>query len=206
MPLIAKLGIRREVTPPPFPIQNFNEYQFSPHRLPKLILANKGLSEPEMLKIYNEYVNGVKTILQTPAILKGIEREDESIELYNTKVGRFHVKNEQKFEDHGPHKIIHGTPDILTPNWVIDIKTCESSETFDKVDEKKAFNRYYWQLVGYSYLTGRNKAALVFTDLDNGQLKVYTYKILEADKALLIELLLQARDWLNQYHLHRLPF
>lgn len=206
MPLVAKTGIRREVTPPPFPIQNFNEYQFSPHRLPKLILANKGLSEPEMLKIYNEYVNGVKTILQTPAILKGIEREDDSIELYNSKVGRFHIKNEQKFEDKSPHKIIKGTPDILTPNWVIDIKTCETSETFAKITEKKAFNRYYWQLVGYSYLTGRNKAALVFTDLDEQKLKVYTYNIIEADRILLIELLLQAREWLNNYHLHKLPF
>lgn len=209
MPLLATTGIRVEINPPLSPIQNFNQYKFSPHRLPKLILAENGLSEAELLKIYSEYVEGKKIILQTEAIQKGILREDDSIELYNSKVGRFHTKNETKFDDKDlpdTLNIIHGTPDILTANWVIDIKTCQSSDTFDRVNEKKAYRRYWWQLVGYSYLTGRKKTALVFTDLDTERIKIYTYHILEADCKLLLEVLQEARDWLNKYHLHKLPF
>jgi hypothetical protein len=209
MPLLATTGIRVEIKPPLLPIQNFNQYKFSPHRLPKLILAENGLSEAELLKIYSEYVEGKKIILQTKAIQKGLLREDDSIELYNNKVGRFHAKNETKFDDKDlpdTLNIIHGTPDILTANWVIDIKTCQNSDTFDRVNEKKAHRRYWWQLVGYSYLTGRKKTALVFTDLDTNRIKVYTYHILEADWKLLLEVLQEARDWLNKYHLHKLPF
>lgn len=209
MPLLATTGIRVEINLPLSPIQNFNQYKFSPHRLPKLILAKNGLSEAELLKIYSEYVEGKKIILQTEAIQKGIIREDDSIELYNSKVGRFHTKNETKFDDKDlpdTLNILHGTPDILTANWVIDIKTCKNSDTFDRVNEKKAYRRYWWQLVAYSYLTGRKKTALVFTDLDTGRIKIYTYHILEADWKLLLEVLQEARDWLNKYHFHKLPF
>jgi hypothetical protein len=202
MPLLAKTGIRRVVNPPILIPKNFDDYKFSCHPLPKLILVN-GYSDGELLRIYKKHIKGEETILQTPAILNGIAREEESIELYNTLYGRFHVKNEQYYTS--PH--LHGTPDIVTNTWVIDIKTCMKSDTFDKITEAKAYRSYWWQLVAYSYLTGKMKVALVFTDLATGRVKKYEFTVIPADHELLMIHLMSMKELLNSYHeSQQLPF
>ena len=205
MPLVAKTGIRRVVNPPILIPKNFDDYKFSCHPLPKLILVT-GYSKGELVKIYDKYIKGEEVVLQTPAILNGIAREEESIELYNTLYGRFHVKNEQQYSS--PH--LQGTQDIVTNTTLIDIKTCMKSETFDNITEAKAYRAYWWQLVGYSYLTGKMKVSLVFTDLvtgGTGRIKKYNFTVIPADHELLIEHLMSMKQILNTYHLeHTLPF
>jgi hypothetical protein len=202
MPLLAKTGIRRVVNPPILIPKNFDDYKFSCHPLPKLILVG-GYSDNELLRIYNKHIKGEETILQTPAILNGIEREQDSIELYNKLYGRFHVKNEQYY----PSTHLHGTPDIVTPNWVIDVKTCMKSDTFDRITESKAYRAYWWQLVAYSYLTSKMNVSLVFTDLNTERIKKYDFKVIPADHELLMVHLMSMKELLNAHHeSHQLPF
>lgn len=88
---------------------------------------------------------------------KGNSVEDEAIEYLGDVRGTMYVKNAQ-WHDNG---YMTGTPDIITPNVVIDIKSswdCFTFPLFDTVIDKK----YWWQLQGYMALTGKKQAELVY--------------------------------------------
>ncbi len=91
-------------------------------------------------------------------VQKGIDVEEDSITLYTNVTGRFLVKNEQRFEN----EYITGTPDIITDR-VVDIKSNWDIWTFDKAEMTRD---YYWQLMGYMWLTGKKKATLAYCLVD----------------------------------------
>jgi len=100
---------------------------------------------------------GVKKELTNKEVLKGIQVEDDSIETYGLFKEDFYIKNEEFFED----EHITGTPDIITPDLVIDIKNSWDCFTFPLYDDK-VNAMYYWQLQAYMSLTAREKAKLVY--------------------------------------------
>jgi len=51
-------------------------------------------------------------------LTKGIQNEDESIEMLSAKTCEFMLKNEMYFED----DYFTGTPDVITDEYIIDIK------------------------------------------------------------------------------------
>ena len=88
---------------------------------------------------------------------KGIECETDTIELISRVTGKTYFKNnEELFNDY-----IVGTPDITKPD-LIDVKTSWNLHTFAAVDEKKAMKDYFWQMVGYMWLTDNIKSDLIY--------------------------------------------
>jgi len=110
--------------------------------------------------IYREKKWGVKKDIQSKYIEKGLMVEDSAIAFYSTFKGGFYSKNEQFFKN----EFICGTPDIVGDK-VVDIKSSWNAFTFpskgDKVDKN-----YYWQLMGYMWLTGLDSATLTYVLLD----------------------------------------
>ncbi len=105
---------------------------------------------------------GIKKEIETSAMRKGIECENEGINLYNSVNFTDFKKNEESFKK----GFFTGTPDIISDDNVIDIKTSWSFDTFPifltEAEKIVKNSGYDWQLQQYMMLTGKRKAEVAF--------------------------------------------
>jgi hypothetical protein len=95
---------------------------------------------------------GYRTQLMNKYVLKGIEQEQDSIDLLNGVRFQNYVKNEQRAEN----EYLTGCCDIITEDSIIDIKSSWSLETFPATTfELKDLNDYEWQGRAYMWLYDR---------------------------------------------------
>lgn len=91
---------------------------------------------------------------------KGLFCEEDSLDLVSKVVYKRAVfKNKARYEN----EFITGTPDLITDDHVLDIKTSWDIFTFFNSEVSKA---YYWQLQGYMALTGKRRAELCYCLVD----------------------------------------
>lgn len=113
-------------------------------------------------ELVKEEVFGYKPQLNTPAINKGIDYENLSIDLLNEATFKSYTKNEQRLTN----EWLTGEADIITEDEIIDVKSSWSLETFPafaedaKASVKKA--GYEWQLRGYMMLWNKPKASIQY--------------------------------------------
>ena len=111
----------------------------------------------EMVK---EEVYGYKKQLDTPAITKGIDYENLSIELLNEATFNSYKKNEERITNNW----LTGEADIVAPELIRDVKSSWSLETFPafQEDANAAVKKsgYDWQLRGYMMLYNKPKATI----------------------------------------------
>ena len=89
---------------------------------------------------------------------KGIEVEQESIDLLSLLLKKPFDKNTERFSN----QYITGLPDIIDGDEIIDIKSSYDLWTFlgnlaDKLD-----SLYYWQMQSYMWLTNTKKASIAY--------------------------------------------
>jgi hypothetical protein len=90
---------------------------------------------------------------------KGLQMEDEAIYFASEALGwSFVVKNTNRFEN----DYITGEPDVITKDLLADIKCSWDGNTFPMFDTELKNKDYYWQLQGYMWLTGLERAELVY--------------------------------------------
>lgn len=93
---------------------------------------------------------------------KGIMCEPDAMDLLQKVTGKFYPKNLEQLEN----EYITGTPDIIISDLagakqhIIDIKCSWDIWTFAAVDEKSSYKSYYYQQLGYMWLTGVFSAEL----------------------------------------------
>ena len=114
-------------------------------------------AQRHLLDVYisNKY-NRVKDI-QTKQMKKGIEVEQESIDLLSMFLKKPFVKNTERFSN----KYITGLPDIID-DGIIDIKSSYDLWTFIGNIPDKLDNLYYWQMQSYMWLTGTKSAVIAY--------------------------------------------
>ena len=83
---------------------------------------------------------------------KGIQCEDDSIELFNNVFFKSLVKNDKRLTN----DYITGECDLIDGDTVIDIKTSWSLNTF--AEQRYKTTSYEWQLRGYMWLYDKDKA------------------------------------------------
>jgi hypothetical protein len=115
-------------------------------------------AQRHLLDVYIAEKYGRKRDIQTKQMKKGIEVEDQSIELLNKYWGTSYSKNQDRYTN----GFITGHPDILDSGKVVDIKSSYDLWTFlgnlpDKLD-----SLYYWQLMSYMWLTGATKGYIAY--------------------------------------------
>lgn len=92
---------------------------------------------------------GYRTQLMNKYVLKGIEQEQDSIDLLNVVRFQKYLKNEQTAEN----EYLTGCCDIITDDSIIDIKSSWSLETFPATTfELKDLSEYEWQGRAYMWL------------------------------------------------------
>ena len=94
---------------------------------------------------------------------KGNIQEDTAIEMASKVLSLpFALKNTEYFEN----EFIKGTPDLILEDEIIDIKCSWDGTTFPWFEDELPNKDYFWQLVGYCWLTGRRKARVVYCLVD----------------------------------------
>ena len=162
-----------------------------------------------------EQIYGVRNDINSKYLTKGIDMEDESINIYALHTDLdFAVKNSQRFTN----DFITGEPDLILDDKVVDIKTSWDCFTFPLFDTEITNKNYYWQLQSYMALTGKYKAELAYVlvntpeylqyseldahDYTNLDLK-YRVKVFEIERndddiARLYDRVKECREYLNQ--------
>lgn len=110
-----------------------------------------------------EDMYGIKKEFSSRFTDKGLIQEDESIELAARVLDLpFCTKNDEYFENY----YIKGTPDLVLDDEIVDIKTSWDGSTFPWFAEELPTKDYYWQLMGYMWLTGRKHGRIVYCLVD----------------------------------------
>ena len=94
---------------------------------------------------------------------KGNTQEDLAIEMASQVLNLpFALKNTEYFEN----EFVKGTPDLILEDEIIDIKCSWDGTTFPWFEDELPNKDYYWQMIGYMWLTGRSKARVVYCLVD----------------------------------------
>ena len=109
-------------------------------------------------EIAREIAYGFRGDLDNKYLRKGIQCEDDSIALLN----QVHFKSYQKHIGRVETDLLSGECDILTPNYIRDVKTSWSLETFPVLVEDAEDKIYEWQGRAYMHLYDRPEFRLDF--------------------------------------------
>jgi hypothetical protein len=158
-----------------------NHYKVSCHTLPKIIGGGKGkltdavkanlkdTGKAILRSIYIDVFYKRKKEITSKYLDKGIDDEDKSISLYRKNNQIFTAKNTIEYSN----DFIKGTPDLVLNTkklkLVVDIKTCWDIWTYIGKTKEVAKKDYFWQLAGYSWLTGIKDIEIAYTLLSNSE-------------------------------------
>jgi hypothetical protein len=110
-------------------------------------------------ELAKEHLFGIKKVFKSRYTDKGNEVEEKAIELTEEVLGfEFLTKN----EDYYQNDWIKGTPDIITTSLVIDVKSSWSGDTFPFFESELPNKDYYYQVMGYMWLTGKKNALISY--------------------------------------------
>ncbi len=105
-----------------------------------------------IIQLAKENFYGYRTELTNKYILKGLEQEQDSIDLLNAVRFEKYVKNEER----ASNEYLTGCCDIITEDLILDLKTSWSLDTFPATSyELKDLSEYEWQGRAYMYLYDR---------------------------------------------------
>jgi len=106
---------------------------------------------------------GIKKEFSSRYTDKGNIQEDTAIEMASKVLNLpFALKNTEYFEN----DFIKGTPDIILEDEIIDIKCSWDGTTFPWFEDELPNKDYYWQMVGYCWLTNKKRARVVYCLVD----------------------------------------
>jgi hypothetical protein len=106
-----------------------------------------------------EHKYGIRKEFTSKYTDKGLQCEDEAITLVNDVLGLgFIFKNEEHFNN----EWITGTPDVNTNEILLDVKCSYEAHTFPFFEDKIPNKGYYYQLMGYMWLTGKTESLLCY--------------------------------------------
>lgn len=115
-------------------------------------------AQKHLIEVYIAEKYGRKRDIQTKQMKKGVEAEQDSIDLLSMYLKLPFSKNEERFKN----DYITGLPDIINGDTIIDIKSSYDLWTFLNNIPDKLDNLYYWQMQSYMWLTGTTKATIAY--------------------------------------------
>ena len=107
-------------------------------------------------ELYIAEVYGRQRDITNKYLEKGTLVEEDSLTLASKHYKKLLIKNKEWFQN----DLLCGTPDVIRPNKIIDIKSSWDIWSFAAADGTN--KDYYWQLQGYMNLKGRSRAELVY--------------------------------------------
>ena len=119
-------------------------------------------AKSHLIEIYITEKYGRRKDVQTKQMRKGVEVEDDAIELLAQSLGKPLSKNTERFTN----EFITGHPDVIdlteTGLKVWDVKSSYDLFTFLGNIPDKLNSQYYWQLQSYMWLTGATESCIAY--------------------------------------------
>jgi hypothetical protein len=115
-------------------------------------------AQKHLLDVYIAEKYGRKKDIQTKQMKKGIEVEQDSIDLLSMYLKMPFKKNDKRFTN----DYITGFPDIIDNDRIIDIKSSYDLWTFIGNIPDKLDSLYHWQMQSYMWLTGAKSAVIAY--------------------------------------------
>lgn len=144
-----------------------------------------------VIKCLKEEQYGKRILFSSKQTVKGNIMEEQAIKLLSATYDLpFIEKNEQRFEN----GYITGTPDIITPTAIRDVKCSWSLDTFPIYESELPNSDYYWQMQGYMWLTDRPVAMVDYCLMDTPTHLLESEYRIEARKQGVDELTDEQRD------------
>ena len=109
-------------------------------------------------KLAKEFVYGYDEKVSSKYMDKGIQVEDESIDLYNA----VHLSSYAKNTERRNNDWITGEADIVANDRIIDIKSSWCLTTFPVLADQGRDTGYEWQLRAYMWLWDRPRADIAY--------------------------------------------
>lgn len=111
-----------------------------------------------VIKMAREFVYGYDTNITSKYMTKGIQCEDQSIDLLNSVLFSDYGKNTERLTN----GYITGEADLVCEDCIRDIKTSWSLETFPVLAELGEDKSYYWQMQAYMWLYDKPRAEICY--------------------------------------------
>lgn len=125
------------------------------------VLSQTAKTYLKELAIENTF--GIKKEFSSRYTDKGNIQENYAIEMAARVLNLpFALKNDQYFEN----DFIKGTPDLILDDEIVDIKCSWDGTTFPWFEDELPNKDYYWQLIGYCWLTNKKRARVVYCLVD----------------------------------------
>lgn len=115
-------------------------------------------AQKHLIEVYIAEKYGRKRDIQTKQMKKGIEAEQDSIDLLSMYLKIPFAKNDKRFTN----DFITGFPDIIDNDRIIDIKSSYDLWTFLGNIPDKLDSLYYWQMQSYMWLTNAKSAMITY--------------------------------------------
>jgi len=141
-------------------MQNADNLKFRASSIGKL-MGVKGLGETGYKHLRNVWIKekySREKELKNKYVVKGLAIEEDSLTLFSRVTKTFYKKNELFFEN----EFVKGTPDIITEDTIIDIKSSYDIFTFFNATDEAMNKDYFYQLQVYMWLTGKKKSKLCY--------------------------------------------
>lgn len=113
-------------------------------------------------QVAGEFVYGYERVVTGKYMEKGLQVEQQSIDLYNSVFFTNHQKNTERRENDW----MSGECDIVTPRRIVDIKSAWSLDTFPKTSALAHDTTYEWQGRAYMLLWDRPEFELAWCLVD----------------------------------------
>ena len=125
------------------------------------VLSQTAKTYIQELALENLY--GIRKEINSRYMDKGNIVEDQSIQLAAQVLDlEFVFKNDEYFSNDW----VHGTPDVVGSNFILDVKSSWTGSTFPFFDTECPNKDYYYQLMAYLWLTGKETAILAYCLID----------------------------------------
>jgi hypothetical protein len=149
-----------------------NEFRARASAAQTLMTAGRNKTEPlgatvktylkkwAQARIYNRKFDEI----EATSVQKGNMMEEQALAFANFQLApnEFWEKNEQRFAS----DLLEGTPDIITPSCIVDIKCPVSWATYPLLETELPEPAYQLQMQVYMHLTGKRMAYVVYCLMD----------------------------------------
>ncbi len=162
---------------------NFNETLFRSSAIGDLMSDPKTKADKDagllsktaqsyLIEVYISQKYGRDKDVQTKQMKKGIEVEQDSIDMLSKYLNKTLYKNEKRFTNDW----IGGTPDIVLEDSIIDVKSSYDLWTLLGKIPNKLDSLYHWQMQSYMWLTGTKQAKVCYCLIDTPDSIIETEK------------------------------
>lgn len=154
-------------------MRDFSKTLFRPSAMGQLMTDPQSKADKEagnlaktakkyLFDVYIKEMYGRERDVQTKYMKKGVGVEDEAIDTLSVFMKTPMEKNKELFKN----EYIKGTPDVVLEKLVIDVKSSYDLWTFIANVPEELNSDYYWQLMSYLWLTGKQNGFVAYVLLD----------------------------------------